>query len=150
MNGWILELCENSWATYLSSSFAASYTSQSVYCVKGISEVEKVGPLIIASGESAEEVEIGSGIYNVSMLLHLAVPYEGTGSVERRNEIAEQFNRYVYTGSIVEELSAITGSHGQSIGCFALYFNGHNNGFEGDCWISNNLINMVVVHKTTQ
>lgn len=138
MTGWILEKCEDAWANYLSGSF----TSASVQVYHGNAEVEKSGPAVICFGQDAEEVEIGSGIYRVSMVLHLAIPYEGSGSLATRNVIADEFSRKVYNNeSIVANLTGST----SGLDIYAMYFQAHNNGFEGDSWVSNNLIDMIVV-----
>lgn len=139
MTGWILEKCEDAWTNYLSGSI----TSSVVNIYRGNEEVEKDGPAIICFASDAEEVEQGSGIYRVNMLLHMAVPYTGTGAIDARNQIAHEFNALVYNNdNIMNELTGST----NNLNIFAIYFQAHNNGFEGDSWVSNNLIDMVVVH----
>lgn len=140
MTGWILEKCEDAWANYLSGSF----TSSLVHVYRGNAEVEKSGPAVICFASDSEEVEIGSGVYRVSVVLHLSIPYEGSGSLDTRNLIANEFNTKVYNNPNI--MSDLIGST-NGLDLFSIYFQGHNNGFEGDSWVSNDLIDMVVVHK---
>ena len=139
MTGWILEKCEDAWANYLSGSV----TSSIVNVYRGNQEVEKDGPAVICFATSAEEVEIESGVYRVSMLIHTAIPYAGTGSLDTRNQICHEVDKKVYNNSDI--VNALTGST-NNLNIFALYFQARNSGFEGDAWVANSIIDMVVVH----
>jgi hypothetical protein len=139
MTGWILEKCEDAWVNYLSGSI----TSSLVNVYRGNEEVEKDGPAIICFANDAEEVEFGSGIYRINMLLHMTFPYTGIGSLVSRNNVAGEFTSKIYNNSnIVNELTGST----NNLNILSIYFQAHNNGFEGDSWVSNNMIDMIVTH----
>lgn len=139
MTGWQLERAEDAWANYLSGSF----TSASVNVYRGNEELDKAGPAVICFATDSDEVEVGSGIYRVTMVLHLAYPFD-SGSLVTRNEVVGEFAQKVYNNPNI--INALTGST-TNLDIYALYFQAHNNGFEGDCWVSNNLLDMIVAVK---
>lgn len=142
MNGWILEKCEDSWRNYLTANWTPSVTPVP-YFYTGNEESVKEGPAVIAYATDAAEVQESSGIYSVTVVLHLAYPY-ASGSLDNRNQIAEEFSKKIYNNPmIVPNLISNT----TNLEVMAIYFKAHNNGFEGDCWISNNLIDMIVANK---
>jgi len=139
MNGWILEKSEYAWANYLSGSLSSSV---SVYT--GDSVITKEGPDIICVTTDADEIENGSGVYGVNTLISFRYPFNDSGSVDAKNLIeSELMNAMFNNASIINDL---TGSV-NNLHIYDVIYQGHQKGFEGDCYTSNTVVSMIVVHK---
>lgn len=139
MNGWILEKAENAWTNYLSSSL-----SSSVNVYNGDSVIEKTGPDIICVATDADEVELGSGIYSANVLISFRYPFEDADSVDNKNLINQELiNAMFNNANLINDLTGST----NNLNIYDVLYQGHQKGFEGDCYTSNTVISMIVCHK---
>lgn len=135
---WILEKCENAWTSYFTSH---PLTTATVSYLNGVSITDKEGPIIVAVGQSAEEIEIGSGIYAVSLTLSLRIPAEDTQSfITTRNALVDEFIETAFSNSILTDLRASA----TNLTILDVMFQGHNNEFQDTAIYSNVAVTMYV------
>jgi hypothetical protein len=135
---WILEQSEKAWSNY----FTSRSFSSDVNCVPGVSITDKEGATLISNATGAEEVELGSGVYAVSMVLSLRIPYENRSDfLTYRNGLIEEFAEAV-TGNVSIKEDLIR--NGTNIHVFEFVLQGHTNDFEDTAIHSNIALTMYV------
>jgi hypothetical protein len=140
MTGWILEKCEDAWTNYLSGSWVTTEGIVTPNFYRGNEEQIKNGPLVLSYSTDAQELEQNSGIYSVTLVIHFSFPFE-TGELINRNAIVEQLSKLIYNNpNLLTNLRSST----DKLSIMACYFKAHNQGLEEDCYVTNNLLEMVV------